>query len=159
MDQESGVRAPRLDFVENLVERHFAETEVAEVEPQDEKCGGHPAGHGDLERLQLLPRELVTSDHDGAVARTHARPVRQHRVSVLDIRVRVQRDRGRLEPAVDRPFVQRLDVAQDMLELEPACVDLIRGERPEHERVVGIGTVSEPDQHVREVTASTHPKS
>src|SRR5205823_7072020 len=34
-----------------------------------------------------------------------------------------------------------------MLELEPARVDLVRGERPEHECVVGIRAVSKPDQH------------
>ena len=34
-----------------------------------------------------------------------------------------------------------------MLELESARVDLARGEAPEHERVVGVGAMSEADQH------------
>src|SRR5439155_5783736 len=35
------------------------------------------------------------------------------------------------------------------LELEPARFDRALGERPEHERVVGIGAMTEPDQHRR----------
>ena len=38
---------------------------------------------------------------------------------------------------------------EDVLELEAARVDAPRGERPEHERVVGIGAVAEADQHER----------
>ena len=49
--------------------------------------------------------------------------MRQQHVAVGDVRVRAERDRGHLEPALDRPLVQRLDVGDDLLELEPARVD------------------------------------
>jgi Mn-dependent DtxR family transcriptional regulator len=65
----------------------------------------------------------------------------------------VQGDRRRLELALDCPLVQRLDVAQHVLELEAARVDPLRGQRPEHERVVWIGAVSKPDQHAATLTA------
>jgi hypothetical protein len=42
-----------------------------------------------------------------------------------------------------------------MLEFESPRVDLLRGERPEHERVVWVRAVSEPDPHVGEITGST----
>jgi hypothetical protein len=61
-------------------------------------------------------------------------------------------DCRRFELAIERPLVQRLDVAQNVLELESTRVDLVRRERPEHERVVGIRAVSEPDQHAATLT-------
>ena len=73
--------------------------------------------------------------------------MRQQRVAVLHERIRVQRDRGHLEPAAERPLVQRLDVLQHLLELEAARVDRAGRDRPEHERVVGIGAVAEANQH------------
>ena len=90
MDQEPGIRTSGLDLVENLVERHLAELEIAEVEPQDEERGRHPTGHRDLERLQLVAAELFTSDHYRPVTRSHACSVGQHCVAPLNIRIRME---------------------------------------------------------------------
>ena len=89
---------------------------------------------------------VLARDDDRAVAVAHARAVREDHVVLLDVRVGVQRDRGDLELAVHRPLVQRLDVVQDVLELEPARVDDTRGEAPEHERVVRVGAMSKTNQ-------------
>jgi len=79
----------------------------------------------------------------------------QHRVTILNVRIRMERDRGRLELAVDRPFVQRLDVAEHVLELEPARIDPLGGERPEHERIVWIRAMPKPNPHRARLTGST----
>src|SRR5262249_42530128 len=68
-------------------------------------------------------------------------------ILVLDEGIRVERNRGRLEAPFERPLVQRLNVLEDVLELEAARVHAPRSEGPEHERVVGVGAVSEADQH------------
>ena len=73
--------------------------------------------------------------------------MREQHVALLDERVGVKRDRGHLEPAFERPLVQRLDVAEHVLELEAARVHRPVGQGPEHERVVGVGAVAEADQH------------
>ena len=75
--------------------------------------------------------------------------MREQDVLVLDERVRVEREGRHLEAPGERPQVERLDVLQDVLELEIAGVDLARGQRPEHERVVGIRAVAESDLHER----------
>ena len=100
-------------------------------------------------------RQRLARDDDRPVARAHARAVREEHVAVLHERVRVQRDGGHLEPALERPLVQRLDVPQDVLELEPARVDAARGEAPEHERVVGVGAMAEADQHEAEASSAS----
>ena len=105
-------------------------------------------GHGDLDAAQVILGHRLARDDDRPVARAHARTVREQQVLVLDERIRVERDRRHLEPAFERPLVQRLDVAQDVLELEAARIDLALGEGPEHERVVGIRAVPEPDLHL-----------
>ena len=132
-----------LDLLHDLVERHLAVAEVsAEVEAQDEEGGRHPARHGDLDLLQLLARDRALGDDHGPVARAHARPVREDHVPVLDERVRVQRDRRDLEPPLERPLVQGLDVLEHVLELEAARVDAAGRKSPEHERVVRVRAMS-----------------
>ena len=91
-----------------------------------------------------LPR-----DDDRPVARADARAVREQRVVLLHERIGGERDRGHLEAPRARPLVQRLDVAEDLLELVTAGVDEIRRERPVHERVVGIGAVADADPQAR----------
>ena len=147
VDQQPGVGLARLDRVEDLVERDDAVPEVAQDHPQDEERGRHLPGHGDLDLAQLVLRHRLPRDDDRPVARAHARPVREQRVALLHERVRVQRDRRHLEPALERPLVQRLDVAEHVLELEAARVDAILGQGPEHEGIVGVGAVAEADQH------------
>ena len=73
--------------------------------------------------------------------------MREQHVAVGDMGIGAGRDRGHLEPPLDGPLVQRLDVGDDLLEFESARVDAARLERPEHERVVGIGAVSDADRH------------
>ena len=58
-----------------------------------------------------------------------------------------ERDRGDLEPALEGPLVQRLDVPQHVLELEAARVDAPFREGPEHEGVIRVGAVAEVDEH------------
>ena len=123
MDDEADVRVARLHLVEDLVERHLAVAEVADRHAQDEERRRHATGDGDLEVGQVVQRERLSRHDDRAVAGAHARAVRQQHVPVLDERVRVQRDGGRLQPPLERPLVQRLDVAQDVLELEAARFD------------------------------------
>jgi len=107
------------------------------------------SGYGPI----LVAREEMSPadarDDDRPIARAHRRAVRQQHVLLLHERVRGERDRGHLEPPLERPLVQRLDVAQDVLELELARVDLARGEAPEHERVVRVWAVSKADQQSR----------
>ncbi len=94
-------------------------------------------------------------DDDRPVAGSDARTVREQGVVLLNERVGGKRDRGDLEASDARPLVQRLDVAQDLLELVTAGVDEIRRERPVHERVVGIGAVADADLQAPD--ASTAP--
>src|SRR5436190_5496623 len=152
VNQQPRVGAPGLHLVEDLVERDLAETEVAEEEPQDEERGGHAPRNRDLDRLQLLTLEWLTRHDDRPVSRAHARSVGEHCIVALNERIGMQRDRGRLEPSLERPVVQGLNVPQHVLELEPARVDPVRGKRPEHECVVGIRAVAESDQHAARLT-------
>ena len=145
VDQESGLGATRRDLLRDLVERELAETEVVEHEPQREERRRHRPGHDDLELAQLVERQLLARDHDRPVARPDARSVRQERVVLLHERVRGERDRRHLEPPRARPLVQRLDVAEHLLELVAARVDEVRRQRPVHERVVGVRAVSDAD--------------
>ena len=149
MNEHARLGLTGFDLVDDAVEGHLAETEVADRHAQHQEGGRHPPGHRDLDVPDLLGSQGPARDHDRAVAGTHAGPVRKQEVAVLHEGVRVQRDRRRLQAPLERPLVQGLDVGQDVLELETARVDAPGGERPEHERVVGVWTVAEADQHGR----------
>jgi hypothetical protein len=60
--------------------------------------------------------------------------------------VRVERDGRDGELPGERPVVQALDVGELVREAEPLRVHLPLGERVEHERVVGVRTVSQGDR-------------
>ena len=131
VDEQPGLGAARRDLVDDLVERHLA---VAELPPRQSRSTRNavvirPGTAISISRSSLRADRLARDD-DRPVARAHARPVREEHVLVLDERVRVERDRGHLEPALERPLVQRLDVLQDVLELEPARVDARRRRGP-----------------------------
>ena len=147
VDHEAGVGAARGDLVEDAVERQLAVPDLAEREAERQEGGRRQSGHDDLVLAELLQGQRLARDDDRAVAVADAGAVRQQGVAVLHERIRVQRDRGHLELALQRPLVQRLDVLQHLLELESAGVDRAGRDRPEHERVVWIGTVAEPDEH------------
>ena len=147
VDDEADVGVARLHLVEDLVERHLPVTEVADRHAEHEERRRHASGHRDLEVGEVVQRERLARNDDGAVAGAHARAVRQEDVAVLNEGVGVKGDRRRLQAPFERPLVQRLDVAEHMLELEAARVDAAGGKPPEHEGVVGVRAVSEADPH------------
>ena len=106
----------------NLVERHDLVLERRIVELQRQERGRQPAGHADLEALERSvarrPRHRLARDENRAVLVAHARAVRQQRVSIDQVRVRVKRDRGDFVAALERGAVQRLDVRQDLIDLD-----------------------------------------
>ena len=78
------------------------------------------------------------SDNDRPVSIAHARPARQQRVLVGDVRIRVNGDRGNVELAASRPLVQRLNVFQSMFEPITTKIDFFLRHCIKHERVIRI---------------------
>ena len=120
---------------------------AAEHELQHEERGRQPPGDDDLRLAQLVERQPLLRDDDRAVAGADRRAVREQRVALVHERVGRERHRRHLEPPVERPLVQRLDVLDHGLELEALRVDRSRREPPEHERIVWIGAEADADQH------------
>jgi hypothetical protein len=148
VDQQARVCTSGLDLVEDAVERERAVREVATEHhaKHAERCR-QPARDDDLAFAELRERQRLACNDDRPVARPDRRTVRQQVVAVLHERVRRERERGDFEPSVERPLVEHLDVLRHELELEPACVDVPCCQAPDHERVVGVGGMPDPDQH------------
>src|SRR5438034_9580439 len=91
----------------------------------------------------------LTRDEAWPVPVPDARSVRQQGIALREIGVGVERDCTHFElPAQGTP-VQGLDV-RELVDVAPgARVDLPRGERPEHEGVVGVGAVGHVDRALR----------
>ena len=88
-------------------------------------------------------------NHQGAVAIPHAGPAVQQAVSIVQKGIGVKGDGRDLVAAFQCPSIQRLDVLQDVTELEPAAVDAILRQRIEHEGIVRVRTVGYGDQLTR----------
>ena len=138
---------PGGDLLRDLLECQLPERKVAEDQSQRQERGRERPRDDDLGLPELVAWNGLPRDDDRAVPRADARSMREECVVLLDERVRGQRDRRHFEPCRPRPLVQGLDVREHLLELEPLVVDEIRRQRPEHERVVGIRAVAEPDPH------------
>ena len=78
------------------------------------------SGHGDGDAFAVVDGPSFAGDDDRTVVVAHARPVRQEKVLVRQMRVGVERDRGHLVGARERRAIQRLDVAEQMFDLEAA---------------------------------------
>ena len=120
---------------------------VAERELEDEERRRQLAGDDDLGLPELVEGQALARHDDRAVAGADRGAVRQERIALVHERVRRERHRRHLETAFERPFVQRLDVLDDRLELEALRIDGPGGEPPEHEGVVGIGAETDADHH------------
>ncbi len=73
----------------------------------------------------------------------HTGSAGQQRVFVCHVRIGMDRDGRNVQLAPKRPFVQRLNVFQSMLEPISAQVDLILRHRVKHERVIRVRGVTQ----------------
>jgi len=89
-------------------------------------AGRKPPGDDDLGLAQLVECQRFLRDDDRPVAGTDRRAVREQRVPLVHERVGRERHRRHLEPPLERPLVQRLDVVDRRLELEALRVDRSR---------------------------------
>jgi hypothetical protein len=148
VDEQARVGSAGRHLAEDPVERERAIREAAaERHSEDEKCRREPSGDGDLDLTELVERQRLARDDDRAVPGTDRSAVRKQRVASLDERVRRERKRRHLELPVERPFVQHLDVLGEELEPEAARRELPGSERPDHEGVVRVRGMADPDQH------------
>ena len=147
VDQQAVVGPAGRNLVRDLLERKLAVGEVAEHEPERQEGGRHRARDDDLLAAEVVHGRGLAGDDDRAVAGADARAVGEQRVVLLHERVGGERDRRHLEARGARPLIERLDVRQNLLERESARIDEIRRQRPEHEGVIGIGTVADANLH------------
>ena len=151
VDQQSRVCAAGRHVVFDLIERHDHMPGGGLKQLEREKRRGELTGHGDAHRAGAEGSPRIDGPggtrHDArSVAVPEARAVGEQRVPLSEVRIGVQRDRRDLELAPERAPVQRFDVAQ-LVDVAPAAgVDLAGRERPEHERVVGIGAMRQMDR-------------
>src|SRR5262249_15559562 len=124
------------------------------VELQRQERGRQPAGHADLEARQRSsagrPRHLflgLARDEDRTVLIAHARTVRQQRIAIGEMRGRMKRDGGDTAATVTRRAVQRLDVRQDLVDLDAVRTDGVARQTIEHECVIGIRAMRDGDLH------------
>src|SRR5207247_3120065 len=85
----------------------------------------------------------------GSVAVADACAVREEGVPVRQSRVGVNRDGSDLQLSGERAAIQGFDVAELVDITASLGIDAPRRHRPEHEGIVGVGAVGEPDGHDR----------
>ena len=125
------------------------------IQSQRQKRGCQFAGHGhepSRERtLCIVFWRGCARDEARAIAVADTRAMREQGVAIGEIRVGVQRDRGDLELAGQRAPIQRLDVGELVRVATATGVDLPARHCPEHEGIVGVGTVGDAnDTGIRE---------
>jgi hypothetical protein len=149
VNQHAGVCPAGEHVVLDLVERHHHMFDRWLIEARGQKCGRELARDGDGpagERAAGIRGRGRTRDDARTVPVTDTGPVREQRVPIREVRIGVQRHRGDFELPAQRTLVQAFDVRQLVLVTPGARIDFPGGERPEHERVVGIRAVCDVDR-------------
>ena len=146
MDDQPGIVLAFQNGGNNLVEGHHFGLNVGRKELERQHCGSQRARDGDLQLLHFVQRVAFGRDDHRAVAIAYAAAARHQRIAVLQVRIRVEGDRGHVEVGfANRPVVQRLNVAKHMGELETRNANLVGRQTVEHECVVRIRTVCNLD--------------
>ena len=144
--------SPFDDGILDLIERRHHRLEIGLVELEREVGGGERTRDGDALAAHIGARHRRARDEARSIAVAHRRAVRQQRVALGEIGVRVNGDGGHLELRLERALVERLDVLQLVHVAKIARIDLSFGERVEHEGVVGVGAVGDVNRFDGHVT-------
>ncbi len=154
VDEQAQVGLALQHHSRDLVEGHLDGGRVPDVEAQQERGGGVAARDGDDLLLELRALDRPLGHQDGTVALSHGRSRIHHPVAVVHQGVGGGGDRGHLEFAGSRAPIQRFDVLQHVLDGDPGDLHLAGIERVEHEGVVGVGTVTDANEHATSLGAS-----
>jgi len=143
VDDQARLRFTRVDGLENPVKGNDDKMDFVrrqlQPELQRQKSAGHGPGHGDFCLSQVRPVERFFGHEQRPIAVAHAGSARQQGILRADIGVSMKADSRNIQLAPGGPLVQRLDVLQDVLELEAAGGDQFPGQPIEHESVIRIG--------------------
>ncbi len=146
VDQEAGVRLTVGHHPRDLVEGDDDHRRISERQAKEEVGRGAVAGDRDHPLGEGLGRDRLPGDHDRPVALPHRRPGIHQAVPLGDGRIGRAGHRRDLELAGGGAAVQRLDVLQHVLDPDAGDRHLAVGEGVEHERVVRVRAVPDPDQ-------------
>src|SRR5258708_15351448 len=127
----------------DLIERREHRLKIRLVQAKGEVRAGQRTRNGNSLALHGVATGCLARDKARSIAIAHGRAVWEQRVAIAEIRVGVNRDRRNLELSAHGALIERLDVLQLVDVGESFRIDLPRGERIEHERVVGIGAVGD----------------
>ena len=151
VNQQSRGGPPLHHVVLDLIERHYDMADLGLVQLEREKRRGELTRDGD-ERAAAAERDprvgwaRSARDDAGPITVAEARTVRQQRIAIGEVGVGVQRDGRHFELAREGAAVQRLDVRELVDIAAVARVDLTSRERPEHEGIVRVRAVRQPDR-------------
>jgi hypothetical protein len=132
----------------NLVERHDHVVERRLVDAQGE-VGGRQRARNRNPRALYRRGTVLLRHHDRPIPVSHAGAVRQKRVLVEQVGVRVKRDCRHLVAAVEGGAVQRLDIGQDLFDDDTVGVHVAARQPVEHERIIGVRAVGDSDSRGR----------
>src|ERR1700719_4363255 len=118
MNDESGFVLAFEHLRDDLVKRDDLHFDAGCEELQGQVGGGEFSWNGDALLLDLALREGARRDDHGPVAVSNAAAATQKSIMVLDVWVRVKRDRGYVVDAFLRFAVEGLDVAEGVRKMQ-----------------------------------------
>ena len=91
-----------------------------------------------------VPGTAIRDDHR-PIALAYASTAGQQCVLVLDVWIRVKRNRRNVVNALPGFVIERLDIAKRMGEAQPRYAHFVGGKSIKHEGIIGIGAVGDRD--------------
>src|ERR1041385_1150335 len=138
VNQQPGVAASILYRVDNFVEGNDFIAELRIKNSQRQKRARQLSGNRNLQLRNICGRQGMPRHHDWTIVVANRSAVRQQRILVVNVRVRVKADGSDVVCATHRFLVERLNIFEKMLKVQLTRVQLVRRQTVEHERVIGI---------------------
>ena len=129
----------------NFIERHHHGFKIRLVELQRKIRRSFQARHADALALQILRPHGLGGDDDRAVAFAEACAAIEQNIFIAQRRISGETHGGHVVGFRQRGFVQGLNVGKNVRVLVARRRQLVGRQRVKHERVVGIGRMSQLD--------------
>ena len=138
VNEQTGFDKIVLNCINNFVERHDHGFKVGFEKPQRKIRRGFRAGNSDASARQFLPLHCFCRNYNRSVTFAEAGAAIEKHVFVAKLGIGGETDGRDVVRFLERRFVERLDVRQNMRVFVAGGGKLVGRQRVEHERVIGI---------------------
>src|SRR5208282_5819002 len=147
MNQQARINLTSKHCVHNLIKLYLHSSEISQCRSQEKVRRRQLTRNSDQLPLQLLSANRLPSHYHRSITASHAGSRTQNIIFLRHQGVCMGRESSYLKFAPHRTFIQTLNILYDFHELISIKLHSTLRETVKHERVIGVGAMSDSNPH------------